>query len=100
MSQRWKRLRDRVTGRAVDPELAQAIVQWSRASTAMAKLVGSGSVISADERSVVLVALQALRELPSSGASVDSDLLDRADSLESRLMGDELALVSADQEVV
>jgi hypothetical protein len=30
---------------------------------------------------------------------VDAELLEAADALESRLMGDELALVSADQEV-
>jgi hypothetical protein len=48
---------------------------------------------------VILVALQTLRDLPSSGALVDAELLEAADALESRLMGDELALVSADQEV-
>jgi hypothetical protein len=62
-------------------------------------------VISAADRSVVLVALQALRDLPSPGAALDAELLELADSLESRLMGDELAAMKvetkpADQEVV
>jgi hypothetical protein len=68
-------------------------------SARLNELLGSGSVISAVDRSVILVALQTLRDLPSSGALVDAELLEAADALESRLMGDELALVSADQEV-
>ena len=97
---RWLgRVTDRVAGRSVSPDLAKAIVQWSQASAAMARLVGTGSVISAEDRSVILVGLRCLRDLPSSGALVDAELLEAADALESRLMGDELALVSADQEV-
>lgn len=56
-------------------------------------------VISAEDRSVILVALQALRSTQSSGVPSDSELLERAGSLEFRLMSDELALVSANQEV-
>ena len=101
MARRWLgRVTARVAGRSVSPDLANAIVLWSQASAAMAKLVGTGSVVSAEDRSVILVALQLLRGSQPSGAEVDEELLERADRLESRLMGDELALVQADPEVV
>ena len=77
-------------GRAVSPDLAQAVLQWSRVSARLNELLGSGSVISAVDRSVILVALQTLRDLPTSGTPADMELLELASELESRLMGDEL----------
>jgi len=90
MASWWARARARLTG-AVSPDLAQAVLQWSQVAARLNELIGSGSVISAADRSVILVALQALRDLPTSGASADTELLEAAGSLESRLMADELA---------
>ena len=44
----------------------------------------------------MLVALQAMRELPSSGA-LDAELLGKADRLESRLMADELTILESEE---
>ena len=64
------RVTDRVAGRSVSPDLAAAVVQWSRTATQLNKLIGSGSVISAEERSVVLVALQLHDSAFSGGVTV------------------------------
>jgi hypothetical protein len=40
MARWWARVRARLTG-AVSPDLAQAVLQWSQASAAMARLLGS-----------------------------------------------------------
>lgn len=56
MARRWARVRARLTG-AVSPDLAQAVLQWSQVAARLNELIGTGSVISAADRSVILVAL-------------------------------------------
>jgi hypothetical protein len=80
----WGRVRARLTG-AVPPEIAESLVAWAKASAQLTRLIGSGSVLSAEERSIVLVALRSFQRCPISGAVVDADLLEFAAALESRL---------------
>lgn len=93
MAQWWRRVRARVTG-AVSPELAQTLVQLSQASARLNELVGSGSIVSAEDRSVVLASLAVLRTTPG---VFDADLLEKADALESRLMAAELSALESEE---
>jgi hypothetical protein len=67
----------------------------------LTELIGAGSVISAEERSLVITALRSLKRCPLSGATVDAELLEAASALESRLMSDEIvSLEAASKEAV
>lgn len=73
-----------------------AIRCWAEASSRLAAVVGSGSVLSSADRVVALVALRRLLDSPATDSSLDLDLLDHAHALESRLMADDLAAANGD----
>lgn len=87
-----RRLYDRLSGKdALAPDARCALVEWSQASSRLARVVADGSVLSASDRAVVLSAFRYLLDSPATDVPVD---LDRVHDLESRLMADDLAAVA------
>lgn len=86
-----RKIYDRLSGKdALAPDARCALVEWSQASSRLARVVADGSVLSASDRAVVLSAFRYLLDSPATDVPVD---LDRVHDLESRLMADDLAAV-------